>query len=36
MLDGGRPLAPAVHAYKGPAGIVGREGTTTYYRGSAI
>ena len=36
MLDGGRPLAPEVHAYKGTTGIVGHEGTTTYYRGSAI
>jgi hypothetical protein len=36
MLDGVRPLAPTVHAYKGTTGIVGHEGTSTYYRGSAI
>ena len=36
MLDGGRPLVPAVHAYKGTRGIVGHEGTSTYYRGNAI
>jgi hypothetical protein len=36
MLDGARPLAPAVHAYKGTRGIVGHAGTTTYYRGTAI
>jgi len=36
MLDGGRPLVPEVHAYKGTTGIVGHEGTTTYYRGNAI
>src|SRR5438105_2378015 len=36
MLDGGRPLTPEVHAYKGTTGIVGHEGTSTYYRGNAI
>lgn len=36
MLDGRRPLAPAVHAYKGTAGIVGRAGGSTYYRGTAV
>jgi hypothetical protein len=36
MLDGARPLAPEVHAYKGTTGIVGHEGTSTYYRGNAI
>jgi Taurine catabolism dioxygenase TauD, TfdA family len=36
MLDGARPLVPEVHAYKGTTGIVGHEGTTTYYRGNAI
>jgi hypothetical protein len=36
MLDGGRPLAPEIHAYKGTTGIVGHEGTSTYYRGNAI
>ena len=36
MLDGARPLVPEVHAYKGTTGIVGHEGTTTYYRGHAI
>jgi hypothetical protein len=36
MLDGVRPLAPEVHAYKGTTGIVGHEGTSTYYRGNAI
>jgi hypothetical protein len=35
MLDGARPLAPAVHAYKGTQGISGRTGGTTYYTGSA-
>jgi hypothetical protein len=35
MLDGIRPLAPAVHAYKGTQGIAGRTGGTTYYTGSA-
>jgi hypothetical protein len=36
MLDGGRPLTPEIHAYKGTTGIVGHEGTSTYYRGNAI
>ena len=36
MLDGVRPLAPEVHLYKGTTGIVGHEGTSTYYRGNAI
>ena len=36
MLDGRRPLAPAVHAYKGTTGIVGQADRSTYYRGSAI
>jgi Taurine catabolism dioxygenase TauD, TfdA family len=36
MLDGARPLAPAVHAYKGTKGIVGHGDSSTYYRGSAI
>ena len=36
MLDGERPLAPAVHAYKGTRGIVGREGGSTYYAGEAL
>jgi len=36
MLDGVRPLTAEVHAYKGTRGIVGHEGTTTYYRGNAI
>ena len=36
MLDGLRPLAPDIHAYKGTSGILGHEGSSTYYRGSAI
>jgi len=36
MLDGAWPLTANVHAYKGTRGIVGHEGTTTYYRGNAI
>jgi hypothetical protein len=36
MLDGRRPLAPAVHAYKGTQGIVGREDGSTYYTGAAL
>jgi hypothetical protein len=36
MLDGRRPLAPAVHAYKGTSGIVGSGDSSTYYRGDAI
>jgi hypothetical protein len=36
MLDGGRPLTSAVHAYKGTTGILGHGGSSTYYRGDAI
>ena len=36
MLDGGRPLVPAVHAYKGTQGIVGRGRPSTYYTGAAM
>jgi hypothetical protein len=36
MLDGRRPLAPAVHAYKGTQGIVGRAAGSTYYTGAAL
>jgi hypothetical protein len=36
MLDGLRPLTPDVHAYKGTRGILGHEGSSTYYRGHAI
>ena len=36
MLDGQRPLAPEVHAYKGTTGIVGHGDSSTYYRGNAI
>jgi hypothetical protein len=36
MLDGRRPLAPAVHAYKGTRGIVGHADSSTYYRGTAL
>ncbi len=36
MLDGARPLAPAVHAYKGSEGIRDREGGSTYYTGNAV
>jgi hypothetical protein len=36
MLDGRRPLAPAVHAYKGTQGIVGRHAGSTYYTGLAL
>src|SRR5262249_52856352 len=36
MLDGRRPLAPAVHAYKGTQGIVGRGDRSTYYTGAAL
>ncbi len=36
MLDGRRPLAPAVHAYKGTAGIAGRDAPSTYYTGAAL
>jgi hypothetical protein len=35
MLDGARPLAPAVHAYKGTEGIHERQDGTTYYTGAA-
>jgi hypothetical protein len=35
MLDGRRPLAPAVHAYKGTEGIVASE-RSTYYTGAAL
>jgi hypothetical protein len=36
MLDGGRPLVPAVHAYKGSQGIAGRGEQSTYYTGAAM
>jgi hypothetical protein len=36
MLDGRRPLAPAVHAYKGTRGIVGQGAHSTYYSGAAL
>jgi hypothetical protein len=36
MLDGRRPLAPAVHAYKGTQGILGRREPSTYYTGAAL
>ena len=36
MLDGGRPLSPAVHAYKGTRGIEGRADRSTYYTGAAL
>jgi hypothetical protein len=36
MLDGRRPLAPAVHVYKGTQGIVGRHAGSTYYTGLAL
>jgi hypothetical protein len=36
MLDGARPLVPAVHAYKGTKGIQQYEGNSTYYRGTAF
>ena len=36
MLDGRRPLAVAVHAYKGTQGIVGRREPSTYYTGTAL
>lgn len=35
MLDGTRPLTPAVHAYKGTQGIQARQDGTTYYTGAA-
>jgi len=36
MLDGRRPLAPAVHAYKGTQGIAERSERSTYYTGAAL
>lgn len=36
MLDGVRPLAPAVHAYKGTVGILDRTDGSTYYTGAAV
>ena len=36
MLDGIRPLTPAVHAYKGTAGILKRADGSTYYTGNAV
>jgi hypothetical protein len=36
MLDGARPLAPAVHAYKGTRGIEAQAGRSTYYTGAAL
>ena len=36
MLDGARPLTPAVHAYKGTVGIPSRAGGSTYYVGNAV
>ena len=36
MLDGRRPLVPAVHAYKGTAGIAGQSHRSTYYTGAAM
>jgi Taurine catabolism dioxygenase TauD, TfdA family len=36
MLDGRRSLVPDVHAYKGTSGILGHEGSSTYYRCHAI
>lgn len=36
MMDGVRPLAPAVHAYKGTAGIKPRSDGSTYYKGEAV
>ena len=36
MLDGKRPLAPEIHAYKGTSGIVGHADSSTYYRGHAL
>lgn len=36
MLDGGRPLVPAVHACKGSQGIAGRGEPSTYYTGAAM
>jgi hypothetical protein len=36
MLDGKRPLAPAIHAYKGTSGILHRADGSTYYVGNAV
>ncbi|ETW93367.1 MAG: hypothetical protein ETSY1_39510 [Candidatus Entotheonella factor] len=36
MMDGVRPLAPAVHAYKGTRGIQHRADGSTYYVGEAV
>ena len=36
MLDGRRPLVPAVHAYKGTTGIAGQSHRSTYYTGAAM
>jgi hypothetical protein len=36
MLDGIRPLTPAVHAYKGTAGIQAHADGSTYYIGNAV
>ncbi len=36
MLDGRRPLVPAVHAYKGTQGIAGRGARSTYYTGATL
>jgi hypothetical protein len=36
MLDGRRPLDPAVHAYKGTRGIVAQGARSTYYTGGAM
>lgn len=36
MLDGARPLTPAVHAYKGTTGIEARTDGSTYYTGDAV
>ncbi|HMH50739.1 MAG TPA: TauD/TfdA family dioxygenase [Candidatus Acidoferrum sp.] len=36
MLDGLRPLTADIHSYKGTRGILGHEGSSTYYRGHAI
>ena len=36
MMDGVRPLAPAVHAYKGTTGIEHRSDGSTYYTGEAV
>jgi hypothetical protein len=36
LLDGRRPLVPAVHAYKGTKGIAGQSHRSTYYTGAAM